>query len=71
MEILRRNYSDLPSQSAPPIQSVRVGNFLSLSGATARDTAAEYCDMAAQTDVILKGIQHILESEGGWRTWSR
>lgn len=65
MEILRRNYPDLPSQSAPHFQSVRVGNSLFLSGATARDTAAEYGDMAAQTDVILKRIQHILESEGG------
>ena len=65
MEILRRNYPDLPSQSAPHFQSVRVGNLLFLSGATARDTAAEYGDMAAQTDVILKRIQHILESEGG------
>ncbi len=65
MDILRRNYPDLPSPGAPHFQSVRVGNFLFLSGATARDTPAEYGDMAAQTDVILKRIQHILESEGG------
>jgi len=42
-----------------------VGNMLFLSGATARDTEAEYGDMAAQTDVILKRIKFILEAEGG------
>ena len=65
MEILRRNYPDLPAPGAPHFQSVRVGDFLYLSGATARDTAAEYGDMAAQTEVILQRMQHILESEGG------
>ncbi len=65
MDIVRRNYPDLPSQSAPHFQSVRAGDFLFLSGATARDTAAEYGDMAAQTEVILQRMQHILEAEGG------
>ncbi len=65
MEILRRNYPDLPAPGAPHFQSVRVGDFLYLSGATARDTAAEHGDMAAQTEVILQRMQHILESEGG------
>ena len=35
------------------------------SGATARETDAEYSDMAAQTDVILKRMKLTLESEGG------
>ncbi len=65
MDIARRNYPDLPSPGAPHFQSVRVGDFLYLSGATARDTPAEYGDMAAQTEVILQRMQHILESEGG------
>ena len=65
MEILRRNYPDLPAPGAPHFQSVRVGDFLYLSGATARDTPAEHGDMAAQTEVILQRMQHILESEGG------
>ncbi len=47
MEIVRRNYAELPAQSAPHYQSVRVGNLLFLSGATARDTEAEHGDMAA------------------------
>ena len=65
MDIVRRNYPELPAQSAPHYQSVRVGNLLFLSGATARDTEAEHGDMAAQTDVILKRMQHIVEAEGG------
>ena len=65
MDMIRKNYPELPSPGAPHYQSVRVGNLLFLSGATARDTEAEYRDIAAQTDVILKRIQYILEAEGG------
>ena len=65
MDIVRRNYPELPAPGAPHYQSVRVGDLLFLSGATARDTEAEYGDMAAQTEVILKRMQHILEAEGG------
>ena len=39
--------------------------MLFLSGATARETDAEYGDMAAQTDVMLKRMKLILEAEGG------
>ena len=65
MDIVRKNYPELPAPGAPHFQSVRVGNMLYLSGATARNTEAEHGDMAAQTDVILKRIQHIVEAEGG------
>ena len=65
MDVIRKNYPELPAQSAPHYQSVRVGNMLFLSGATARDTEAEHGDMASQTDVILKRMQFILEAEGG------
>ena len=65
MDISRRNYPGLPTPGAPHYHSVRVGNFLFLSGATARDTEAEHGDMAAQTEVILKRMQLILEAEGG------
>ena len=44
---------------------MRVGNLLFQSGATARETDAEYRDMAAQTDVILKMMKLILEAESG------
>ena len=65
MEVVRRNYPELPAPGAPHYQSVRVGKLLFLSGATARDTEAEHGDMAAQTDLILKRIQHIVQAEGG------
>lgn len=65
MEIFRKNYDGLPPNKAPHYQSVRVGNMLFLSGATARDTDAAHGDMAAQTDVIYKRMQQILEAEGG------
>ncbi len=64
MDVVRKNYPELPSPGAPHFQSVRVGNLLFLSGATARDTEA-VGDLAAQTDAILKRIQLILEAEGG------
>ncbi len=65
MDIVRKNYPELPATGAPHFQSVRAGNLLFLAGATARGTEAEYGDIAEQTDVILKRIQHILEAEGG------
>ena len=55
MEIVRRNYPDLPPTRAPHFQSVRVGTLLFLSGATARDTEAAYGDMAAQRRKSLLG----------------
>ena len=64
MDIVRKNYPELPAQSASHYQSVQVGNILFLSGATARETDAEYGDMAAQTDVMLKRMKLILEAEG-------
>lgn len=65
MDIVRKNYPELPPTGAPHFQSVRAGNLLFLAGATARGTEAEYGDIAEQTDVILWRIQHILEAEGG------
>ena len=65
MEIVRRNYPDIPVTGSPHYHSVRAGNLLFLAGATAKMTEAEYGDMAEQTEVILKRIKHILEAEGG------
>ena len=65
MDIVRRNYPDVPVTGSPHYHSVRAGNLLFLAGATAKMTEAEYGDMAAQTEVILKRIKHILEAEGG------
>jgi 2-iminobutanoate/2-iminopropanoate deaminase len=65
MEVIRRNYPEVPATASPHFQSVRVGNLLFLAGATGRYTEAEHGDMAAQTDVILRRIQYIVEVEGG------
>ena len=65
MEIVRKNYPEIPLTGSPHFHSVRVGNMLFLSGATAKMTDAEFGDIGEQTDVILKRIQHIMEAEGG------
>ena len=72
MDIARKNYAGLPAPGAPHFHSVRMGNLLFLSGATARDTEAEYGDMAEQTEVILKRMKLILEAEAAhYRTSQR
>ena len=65
MEIVRKNYPDIPLTGSPHYHSVRAGNTLFLAGATAKMTEAEFGDIGEQTDVILKRIQHIMEAEGG------
>ncbi|MCH7801215.1 MAG: RidA family protein [Chloroflexi bacterium] len=65
MDIVRRNYLEVPTYGAPHYHSVRAGNMLFLSGLTAKLTEAEYGDMGEQTEAILKMMKHIVESEGG------
>ena len=65
MEIVRKNYPEIPVTGSPHYHSVRAGNMLFLAGATAKMTEAEFGDIGEQTDVILKRIKHILEEEGG------
>lgn len=65
MEIVRRDYPEIPVTGSPHYQSVRAGNLLFLAGATAKLTEAEYGDMGEQTEVILRRIKHIVEAEGG------
>ncbi len=65
MEIKRRNYENVPVTGSPHFHSVRAGNLLFISGATAKMTEAEHGDMAAQTEVILVMIKNMLEAEGG------
>ena len=64
MDIVRKNYPEIPV-TGPHYHSVRAGNMLFLSGATAKTTEAEFGDIGEQTEVILKRIQHIVEAEGG------
>ena len=65
MEITRRNYDSVPVTGSPHYHSVRAGNLLFISGATAKMTDAEYGDMAAQTEAVLIMIRNMLEAEGG------
>ena len=65
MEIIRRDYPDMPQPAGAFHHSVRFGNMLFIAGSTARGTAAETGDIAAQTEVILQKFQTILEANGG------
>ena len=65
MDIIRRDYPDLPQPAGAFHHSVRWGNLIFLAGSTARGTPAETGDIAAQTEAILQKFQHILEANGG------
>lgn len=65
MDITRTNYQDVPITGSPHYHSVRAGNLLFISGATAKMTEAEYGDMGVQTEAILVMIRKMLEAEGG------
>ena len=65
MDIIRKNYPELPAPLGPHHQSVRAGNMLFLAGVDARNTDAEHGAMAQQTDAVLDIIRRIVESEGG------
>ncbi len=64
MEIVRRDYPELPQPAGAFHHSVRWDNLLFIAGSTARGTPAETKDIAAQTEVILQKFQHILEANG-------
>lgn len=65
MELERRSYSHLDPPFGAFCQAVRTGEWLFVSGLTARGTSAEYGDIVEQTEAILKGLQTVLEIEGG------
>ena len=65
MDIIRRDYPDLPQPTGAFHHSVRWGNMLFIAGSTARGTPAEKGDIAAQPEVILQKFQTILETNGG------
>jgi 2-iminobutanoate/2-iminopropanoate deaminase len=64
MEIIRRDYPELPQPAGPFHHSVRWGNLLFIAGSTARGTPAEKGDIAAQTEAVLQKFQRILEANG-------
>jgi enamine deaminase RidA (YjgF/YER057c/UK114 family) len=65
MDIIRRDYPDLPQPGGAFHHSVRWGNLIFLAGSTARGTPAETGDIAAQTEAILDRFLHILQANGG------
>ena len=64
MDVERKDYPKLSPPSGAFHHSVRNGNLLFIAGSTARGTAAETGDIAAQTEAILDKFQHILEENG-------
>ena len=64
MDVERRDYPKLSPPSGAFHHSVRSGNLLFIAGSTARGTAAETGDIAAQTEAILDKFQYILEENG-------
>lgn len=64
MDVERRDYPKLSPPSGAFHHSVRSGNLLFIAGSTARGTAAETGDIAAQTEANLDKFQHILEENG-------
>ena len=68
MDVERRDYPKLSPPSGAFHHSVRSGNLLFIAGSTARGTAAETGDIAAQTEAILDKFQHILEENGAARS---
>lgn len=64
MKIDHKLYPELGSTIGAFCHASRAGDFLFISGMTARGTDAEYGDMEAQTDAVLKKIEIVLEAEG-------
>ena len=64
MDVERKDYPKLSPPSGAFHHSVGSGNLLFIAGSTARGTAAETGDIAAQTEAILDKFQHILEENG-------
>lgn len=64
MDMTRRNYPEIGQPGGPFCHSVRAGNWLFISGATAGGTDAANGTAAQQAEAILKKLSHILETEG-------
>ena len=64
MDVERKDYPKLSPPSRAFHHSVRSFNLHFIAGSTARGTAAETGDIAAQTEAILDKFQHILEENG-------
>ena len=65
MTLERRTYPHLDPPFGAFCHAVRTGEWLFVSGLTARGTGAEQGDIVAQTEAILEGLKGALEAEGG------
>ena len=65
MTLERRTYPHLDPPFGAFCQAVRTGDWLFVSGLTARGTPAERGDIVAQTEAILEGLKGVMEAEGG------
>jgi 2-iminobutanoate/2-iminopropanoate deaminase len=64
MDITRRDFPEIGQPGGPFCHSVRTGNLVFISGATAGGTAAANGTAAQQAEEVLKKLVYILEAEG-------
>jgi 2-iminobutanoate/2-iminopropanoate deaminase len=64
MDITRRDYPEIGRPGGPFCHSVRAGNWLFISGATAGGTDAANGTAAQQAEAVLKKLSQILAAEG-------
>lgn len=65
MTLLRRNYPHMEPPFGAFCHAVRTGEWLFVSGLTARDSLAQQGDILAQTESVLERLKRVLEAEGG------
>ena len=61
----RRFYGHLAKPIGAFCHAVRTGEWLYVSGLTARDTPAATGDIIVQTEAICEALKGVLEAEGG------
>jgi 2-iminobutanoate/2-iminopropanoate deaminase len=65
MEKIRRNYPDIAPAGPTYNRAIRSGNWLFISGCTARGTASQGKPLMEQLRVTLERITRIVAAEGG------
>ena len=65
MEKIRRSYEDIYPGGPTYVRGVRAGDFLFISGCTARNSDAEGGPAMSQLRVVLDRITRMVEAEGG------
>jgi 2-iminobutanoate/2-iminopropanoate deaminase len=65
MTLQRKNYPHMEPPFGAFCHAVRTGEWLFVSGLTARDSQAQQGDILAQTESVLERLKRVLETEGG------